>query len=187
LSVPGVDIHYRRLPDRLTVFRQAVLEDTATHVVTFLERAGLPEPVTVGGRVVLDPDAPVVWLTFPGRWYDVGRFHRTDGRFTGYYANLLTPVTIDGRRWETTDLCLDVWLGADGRVALLDEDEYRRAVDAGWMDAATAGRARREADALVRQASRGRWPPAVARAWTLERARARLRELSTPPPGTTEP
>jgi predicted RNA-binding protein associated with RNAse of E/G family len=178
LSPATVEIRYRRLPDRETVFRQALLEESGEHVVTFLEHAGLAAPVTVDGRVVLDRDAPVVWFTFPGRWYDAGRFHRRDGAFTGWYAHLLTPVEMTGHHWRTTDLCLDVWLGADGAVRLLDVEEFDHAVQAAWMDDATAARARREADALLDGARLGSWPPAVARDWDLERARARLRETT---------
>jgi predicted RNA-binding protein associated with RNAse of E/G family len=44
--------------------------------------------------------------------------------FTGYYANILTPVRFHSPLdWETTDLFLDVWLDADGSATLLDEDE----------------------------------------------------------------
>jgi predicted RNA-binding protein associated with RNAse of E/G family len=118
----------------------------------------------------------VVWFTYPGRWHDIGRFHRADGSFTGYYANVLTPVLMTGDRWETTDLCLDVWLGADGRVELLDEEEFAEAVERGWMDAPTARAARHEAEALAEAARAGAWPPPEVRAWDLARARAATRE-----------
>lgn len=168
---PAVDIHYRRLPDRVQVFTQAVLEDVGSHVVTFLAAAELPRPVTVGGRVVLEPGSPVVWFTYPGAWHDIGRFHRADGTFTGTYANVLTPVRMQRGRWDTTDLCLDVWLGADGRVEVLDEDELDEALARGWTDAATAARAREEARALADAARAGAWPPAHVAEWPLHRAR----------------
>src|SRR5690606_7960062 len=117
---------------------------------------------------------PVVWFTFPDAWFDIGRFHRADGRFTGYYANILTPVAITPGRWETTDLFLDVWLGRDGRVAILDEPEFADAVTAGWIDEATAARARSMAGALARGARAGTWPPPVVDGWPLDRARARV-------------
>jgi len=166
-----VDIHYRRLPDREQVFRQIVVEDGGDYVVTLLEAAALPRPVTVGGAVVLEPGAPVVWFTYRGAWHDVGRFHLANGTFTGVYANVLTPVAMDGARWETTDLCLDVWRGADGRVEVLDEEELREAERRGWVDASTAGVARAEAARLAGAARAGSWPPAHVHAWTLDRAR----------------
>ncbi|HET7233581.1 MAG TPA: DUF402 domain-containing protein [Longimicrobium sp.] len=170
-EMPFVDIHYRRLPDRLQVFRQLVLEDAGDYVVTYLPAADLPKPVKAGGRVVLEPGAPVVWVTYRGRWHDVGRFHLADGTFTGVYANVLTPVEMSGARWDTTDLCLDVWLGADGDARVLDEDELAAAEAAGWVDLATAARARDEAAALLEGARRGNWPPREVHEWTLARAR----------------
>jgi predicted RNA-binding protein associated with RNAse of E/G family len=170
-ELPSVAIHYRRLPDRVQVFRQLVLEDAGDYVVTFLPAADLPRPVTAGGRTVLEPGAPVVWITYRGRWHDVGRFHLADGTFTGVYANVLTPVEMDGARWDTTDLCLDVWLGSDGDARVLDKDELRAAEGAGWVDAETARRAREEAAALLEGVRRGEWPPREVHEWTLERAR----------------
>jgi hypothetical protein len=169
-----VEIEYRRLPDREQRFRQRVLEDDGECVVTFLESAELPKPVKAGTRVILEPGAPVVWFTFRGLWHDIGRFHLRDGTFTGFYANVLTPVEMEGDRWRTTDLCLDVWLGADGEVQVLDEDELAEAERRGWATAETAARARAEAAGLVERAREGRWPPALLHDWTLERARAAI-------------
>lgn len=168
----SVRIRYRRLPDRLQVFQQAVVADDGGCVVTYLPRAELTRPVAAAGRVVLEPGAPVVWFTYRGGvWHDVGRFHLADGTFTGLYANVLTPVRMDGGTWDTTDLCLDVWMGADGAVEILDRDEFDAALDAGWIDAPTAARAMAEAERLAADARAGTWPPPHVHAWTLERAR----------------
>lgn len=168
-----VVIRYRRPPDRVQTFRQRVVEDAGEYVVTLLAAAELPEPVRAGGRVVLEPGAPVVWFTYRGEvWHDVGRFHRADGTFTGLYANVLTPVRMEEGAWETTDLFLDLWMGADGRVEVLDRDELAEAFAAGWVDTATAARAEEEAERLHAAALAGAWPPEHVRAWTLERARA---------------
>jgi predicted RNA-binding protein associated with RNAse of E/G family len=178
VSLSRVSIHYRRLPDRTQIFEQVVLEETPEVTVTFLEAAALPRNVVSDDDVLLEPGAPVVWFTYPERWYDIGRFHRADGTFTGFYANLISPVKMEGRRWETTDLCLDVWAGADGSVRILDQDEFQEAVTNGWIDSATEATAREHAEALARAARQGTWPSDHVRGWTLERARQRLHELS---------
>jgi predicted RNA-binding protein associated with RNAse of E/G family len=173
-----VEIHYLRLPDRPTVFRQQLVHRSPDCIVTLLPRTELARPVTAGGAVVLEPNAPVVWFTFPGVWHDIGRFHTTAGRFTGYYANVLTPVRFRGPDvWETTDLFLDVWLGSDGTLVTLDEDELQAALRDGTIDAHTALAARAEAARVAAAAARDDWPPEVARAWTLERARAAVGHL----------
>lgn len=174
MTLPTVEIVYRRPPDRVEVFSQTVLLESAECVVTFLAAAGVSRPIEVEGRVILEPGSPVVWFTFPGAWHDIGRFHRADGEFTGYYANILTPVVIGPGRWETTDLFLDVWLGRGGHLSILDETEFREAVEAGWVDEVTAARARSAADDLARGARTGDWPPPIVDLWTLDRARKRI-------------
>jgi predicted RNA-binding protein associated with RNAse of E/G family len=174
--VTSVEIHYLRLPDRRTVFRQLLVHQTSDCIVTLMPVTKLARPVLAGDAIVLEPDAPAVWFTFPGVWHDIGRFHTVAGRFTGYYANLLTPVRFRGPNvWETTDLFLDVWLGVDGTIVVLDEDELDAALRDGTLDGDTALAARAETARIIAAATRGEWPPEVARSWTLERARAALR------------
>ena len=168
-----IRIRYRRPPDREQLFEQRLVARRDDVVVTLLEDAPLARPSVVDDRVILDPGGSVVWFTFPGAHHDIGRFHTADDRFTGLYANVLTPVQgVEGTEWRTTDLFLDVWLDADGSAArILDDDELEEALAQGWLDAATGEAARAEADRLVREAGRGAWPPAVVDDWTLERAR----------------
>jgi predicted RNA-binding protein associated with RNAse of E/G family len=174
-----VEIRYTRPPDRLTVFRQRLVHEDYACIITLMEQTPLDAPALAGGRVILEPGSPVVWFTFPGAWHDIGRFHTAAGEFTGYYANLLTPVRMLGPRvWETTDLFLDVWLDTDGSVLLLDEDELEAALDAGSIVDADAAAARSESTLLVNAARAGSWPPPIAREWTLERARSHARRGS---------
>lgn len=178
----SITIRYRRLPARVQRFTQALVARAPGCVVTLLDAVELARPMHVGGALVLEPGSPIVWFTFPGRWHDVGRFHLRDGTFSGFYANVIRPAVMEGDRWSITDLCLDVWRGADGAVALLDEDEFEGAVAAAWLDAATAERARHEAEALLAGARSGTWPSPEVHAWTLGRARAVLsRHRSTAP------
>lgn len=125
----------------------------------------------VNGRTVLEPDSPVVWFTFPGAWHDIGRFHTAGGEFTGLYANILTPVDVQGDEWHTTDLFLDVLVEPGRPPRVLDADELAEAVREGWIGAELARSAEAEAHRLVSAAAAGRWPPAIVEEWPLERAR----------------
>lgn len=179
MSVPLVRIHYRRPPDRLEVFEQRLVHDAPDVKVTLAPAVARTRPIRIRDRVVLEDRSPVVWFTFPGLWHDVGRFHTADGGFTGLYANVVTPVAIEApadgdHRWDTTDLFLDLWVDERGAL-VLDEDELEEALARGWMDEATAARARAEIGRLRTDAESGAWPPPVVREWTLERARAALR------------
>lgn len=165
-----IRIHYWRSPDRVTTFEQRLLERRTDCVVTLLEQTPARDPLIVTGTPILESGSPIVWFTFPGKWHDIGRFHLADGRFTGIYANILTPVRfIDQGTWETTDLFLDIWLDTRGRISVLDVAELNQASKSGWVDPNDVARARTEAADVVRLAERRAWPPDVVREWTLDR------------------
>lgn len=180
-SSDRVRIHYRRLPDHEETFDQRIVLQRDDVIVTVTGALDLPKPVRDGERVLLESGARAVWLTFPGAWHDIGRFHLRDGTFTGYYANILTPVEItrpsggEPHVWHTTDLFLDVAVPPDGPATLLDEDELEEALARGHIDPGLAQSARAEADRLLALESAGAWPPPVAREWTLERIEAEER------------
>jgi len=195
-----VHIHYHRPPDRTEVYVQALVVDDPAVKVTYQPATPIPRPVVVEGRRVLDPGAPAVWFTFPGLWHDIGRFHDARGRFTGLYANILTPCVLHPEetrlaeggsaggphaplRWDTTDLFLDVWSGADGTVRLLDEEDLEAALAAGHVTEAAAGAARQEARRILQEIRAGSWPPPVVEAWTLARVRSALGLESGDAPG----
>ena len=173
-SPPLVRIRYRRPPDRLRIYEQPLLLDTAEVKVTLAERVELGSTLEVDGRVALEDGAPAVWFTFPGAWHDIGRFHTADGTFTGIYANILTPVELASRLlWDTTDLFVDLWLDDRG-ARVLDRDEFDGARARGWIGEPTAVRALAEVERLRAAAESGSWPPPVVGEWTLARARAVL-------------
>jgi predicted RNA-binding protein associated with RNAse of E/G family len=139
-------------------------------IVTLSDPLSMPEPMLLEGDVMLEHGSLAVWFTFPGMWHDIGRFHRSDGTFSGLYANILTPPELDGSVWRTTDLFLDVWWPTDGAVQLLDEEEFEEAIRQRHLDRETAARARAEAEEILRAAAGGAWPPPVVEHWTLERS-----------------
>lgn len=168
--MPSVKIHYRRPPDRVTVYENELVHSDDSVTVTIMRATPLPRPLIVEGRTVLENGAPAVWFTFPGADYDVGRFHTTDHVFTGIYANVLTPVEfVSPTEWRTTDLFIDVWAGTDGRISVLDEDELAAALARGWVDATTAQAAHATATRLLQEHGQGTWPPPVVYDWPLER------------------
>lgn len=176
-----VCIHYRRPPDRRDLFTQSLVHRDDTCIVTFMPNTPLARPVRVNGTTVLEDGSPVIWFTYPGRMHDVGCFHDARGRFTGWYANVLTPVQFRSPlEWETTDLFLDVWLDPGGEAVLLDRDELDAALASGAIGAAQAAAAVGEAERLLAAAARGDFPPAEARAWTLPRVHAALGTQGAP-------
>ncbi len=173
-----IEVRYHRPPDRLDVFIQDLVVDRSDLKITLHDPSTIGAPIVVGDRIVFEPTAPIVWFVFPGGWYDIGRFHLADDTFTGYYVNLIAPPQLEGNVWTMVDLCLDLWLDASGHYQILDQDEFDEAVDHGWIDRASAQRAREEMNRVIDAIRDGSWPPVVVENHDLARVR-RLREGST--------
>jgi len=173
---PVVEIHYLRPPGRKEIFRQRLLLDNPSVKVSLAQNVPFEPPILIHGEVALEAGSDAVWFTFPGRWHDIGRFHRKDGAFTGIYANILTPPRIlPGGIWQTTDLFLDVWIDPGGTLSVLDEDHLVQALEASWISPEEGERAREEVAWIRNAHSEGTWPPPIVSEWTLERSRRALR------------
>lgn len=62
---------------------------------------------------------------YTDRWYNVfAIYDRDDGTFKGWYCNVCRPARIEPTAVYCEDLALDVWLGADGQMLVLDEEEF---------------------------------------------------------------
>lgn len=179
-GLPSVHIHYFRPPDDERLFVQDLLLDGDDVKVTLARDVAFETPVRVHGRTVLEPGSDAVWFTFPDRWHDIGRFHLADGTFTGLYANILTPPVMEqgGTVWRTTDLFLDVWLGPDGELSVLDRDQLDEAVREGWVGPVRAARAEAEVRWILAAHAASRWPPAIVWKWTLSRALQELEDAT---------
>jgi PncC family amidohydrolase len=58
------------------------------------------------------------------RWYNVFEIHQCDMHVKGWYANVTRPARLCGDDLDWDDLALDAWMSADGRLMVLDEDEF---------------------------------------------------------------
>ena len=63
------------------------------------------------------------WLD---RWYNVFRFHEPDVTFKSYYCNIAMPAVLNGLELDFVDLDIDVVVWPDGRVEVLDRDDFER-------------------------------------------------------------
>lgn len=61
------------------------------------------------------------WLD---RWYNVFRFHESDGIFRNYYCNINMPPTFENGVLDYVDLDIDFVIWPDGSVSELDREEY---------------------------------------------------------------
>jgi predicted RNA-binding protein associated with RNAse of E/G family len=69
-------------------------------------------------------DRFVEWF-FTDRWYNIFEVHSVrDDRIKGWYCNVTKPALIGDGVVSAIDLALDVWIGTDGSLLVLDEDEF---------------------------------------------------------------
>lgn len=168
---PLVRYRYRRPGKPTTVYEQWLVLDRPDLKVMLLD-AYAGDPLSVAGTTVLERGAAIVWFVFPEKWHDIGRFHRANGTFTGWYTNLTTPIEMSEREWSAGDLFLDLWTPVTGPSVWLDEDEFEAAFKAKRLDAATRRRALNERAIIDLQVSAGQWPPPVARNIDLAQAQS---------------
>jgi protein associated with RNAse G/E len=64
---------------------------------------------------------------YSDRWYNIfAIYDREDGNIKGWYCNMSQPAVIEDEIVSYVDLALDLWVSADGKQTVLDEDEFER-------------------------------------------------------------
>ncbi len=75
--------------------------------------------------VVLRTGDRFVEYYYADRWYNIFEIYdRDDGKIKGWYCNVGMPAVIEEDAVSYVDLALDLWVSADGRQTVLDEDEF---------------------------------------------------------------
>ena len=60
------------------------------------------------------------------RWYNIfAIYDRDDGKIKGWYCNIGKPAVIKDKTVSYVDLALDLWVSANGKQTVLDEDEFK--------------------------------------------------------------
>jgi hypothetical protein len=86
----------------------------------------------------------------PGASHSVEVCWDADWHVAGWYVNLQSPTVFDGRRLDTTDWVLDVWVPADtGEPQWKDEDELAEAIELGVFDERSAAKVRAEGERVI--------------------------------------
>jgi predicted RNA-binding protein associated with RNAse of E/G family len=116
----------------------------------------------------------MVWFVFPDAWHDIGRFHLSDGTFTGWYTNLCKPVRFDGNTWVGHDLFLDLWQFSSGDPVWLDEEEFDAACKSGRIDKTLEKQVLNQRTLIDMQIESQAWPPPVVKDIDLAQAEVLL-------------
>jgi len=161
-----VTIQYRRLPNRLRHFR-GILRAESKDWLVIEHQLRMRSPKRIFGRTAVSDRYLALWFIRRGKWYDIGKFYNKKGKFAGYYCDIIRPVakllSNASKTSIITDLFLDLWIGADGRRLVLDEDELRIALAKHIISTRLARRARIELLTLLQAAQAGHFPPRYVR------------------------
>jgi len=64
---------------------------------------------------------------YSDRWYNVlAVYDRDNGELKGWYCNVGEPAVIEDSLVSYVDLALDLWVSANGKQTVLDEDEFEK-------------------------------------------------------------
>lgn len=64
---------------------------------------------------------------YSDRWYNVfAVYDRDNGKLKGWYCNVGEPAVIEDSLVSYVDLALDLWVSANGKQTVLDEDEFEK-------------------------------------------------------------
>ena len=75
--------------------------------------------------VVLKRNDRFVETFYSDKWYNVFEIYdRDDKQLKGHYCNIGRPAVIEDGVVSYVDLALDLWVSADGKQTVLDEDEF---------------------------------------------------------------
>lgn len=74
--------------------------------------------------IVLKRNDRFVETFYSDRWYNIFEIYdRDDNHFKGCYCNIAKPAIIEDDFISYVDLALDLWVSANGKQTVLDEDE----------------------------------------------------------------
>lgn len=94
-------------------------DETSITVEAFFNRDDMPFQ-----EIVLKRNDRFVETFYTDKWYNIFEIYdRDDGKLKGWYCNITKPAVIEEGHVAYVDLALDLWVSADGRQTVLDEDE----------------------------------------------------------------
>lgn len=126
-----------------------LLARTADYLVLEAIWHGPGEPRV--GEITFAMDDRFLEYYYPGKGYAIWQIERPGGARKGWYCNISTPVEEHENTLSFRDLLLDLLVYSDGRMVVLDRDEFEAARAEGLdpAEAATAEAALAEVQAMA--------------------------------------
>src|SRR5689334_18311581 len=95
-------------------------DDHSVTLEALFDRADMPFMDTV-----LKTGDRFVETYYTDRWYNIFAIHEDESeKIKGWYCNIAKPAVIEDGVVSYVDLALDLWVSADGKQTVLDEDEF---------------------------------------------------------------
>ena len=122
-AVPRIKVQKKNPAGKVTYQYEGVLLERDENSVTLealFDRADMPFQ-----DVVFKTGDRFVEYYYSDRWYNVFAIHdREDGKIKGWYCNVGMPAVFEDGVVSYVDLALDLWVSAEGKQTVLDEDEF---------------------------------------------------------------
>jgi len=127
-----------------------IMDRTADHLLIEAIWGGPGEPRV--GEITFAMGDRFLEYYYPGKGYAIWRIETPDGHLKGWYCNIGTPMEEHDGTLDFRDLLLDVLVYPDGRMTVLDREEFETARHEGLepADAAAAEAALAEVQAMAR-------------------------------------
>jgi uncharacterized protein len=94
-------------------------DENSITVEAFFNRDDMPFQ-----EIILKRNDRFVETFYTDKWYNIFEIYdRDDGELKGWYCNITKPAVIEDGHVSYVDLALDLWVSANGRRTVLDEDE----------------------------------------------------------------
>lgn len=94
-------------------------DENSITVEAFFNRDDMPFQ-----EIILKRNDRFVETFYTDKWYNIFEIYdRDDGALKGWYCNITKPAVIEDASVSYVDLALDLWVSADGKRTVLDEDE----------------------------------------------------------------
>ncbi len=75
-------------------------------------------------EIILKRNDRFVETFYTDKWFNIFEvYDRDDGRIKGWYCNIAKPAEITENEIAYSDLILDLWVNAEGKQVVLDEEE----------------------------------------------------------------
>jgi uncharacterized protein len=167
----GVEIHSSELerpvegPDAVQDYRS---ERVGEALIERLVWGHLAAPRTLAGVIIADTG--YIWFRFwlPQYAQVVDRYYTAEGALVGTKIDVCMPLDCDERGCHTTDLLMDIWISADGRVTIYNEDAFEAAVRTRTLSDEQIAHAETHIRDLTGTIARGKFPPPLVRNWQVD-------------------